>query len=416
MSGLQDVLVSEEFNMGVQQVKKPTTLEAYHKQQLQGFNDQKESLTDLQSHLACLEEQRGSLPTSSYLSDEWRQLTEQIEQLQRDIRSIEKDDARINYFLSVGDMVFKYFDAQESLEDGASAPKQGITGRTPTNSVLSYFGTAEPSQAKQVASKKERAKASVLDNTDGLHRDKMLENYLAVVDPMAIKSGVLPGSGIEPGWGCCPACDVEMTFYQNEAKLGCPECGYEDFILVDSEKPSYKDPPREVTYFAYKKINHFNEWLAQFQAKENTDIPQDVIYAVLAEIKKERIRDPKRVKKEKIHQILQRLKLSKMYDHVQQIKNRIQQQMTSLTLSKEMEEKLQHMFKEIQPAFIKYCPKERSNFLSYPYVLYKLCQLLEMDDFLPCFQLLKSREKLYQQDQVWQKICGEMGWQFIRSI
>ena len=68
---------------------------------------------------------------------------------------------------------------------------------------------------------------------------------------------------------------------------------------MDSEKPSYKDPPREITYFAYKKQNHFNEWLAQFQAKENTDIPQDIIEAVLRELKKERITDPKKIKKEK---------------------------------------------------------------------------------------------------------------------
>ena len=249
-----------------------------------------------------------------------------------------------------------------------------------------------------------------------MNRDKILERYLAVVEPSAIKSGIMPGSGMEPGWGSCPTCDVEMTFFQNEAMLSCPGCGFEEFILVDSEKPSYKDPPREITYFAYKKSNHFNEWLAQFQAKESTDIPQDIIESVLSELRKERIRDPKRVKKEKIREILQKLKMSKMYDHVQQIKNRIQQQMTSLTLSKEVEEKLQHMFKEIQPAFIKYCPKGRSNFLSYPYVLYKMCQLLEMDEFLPCFQLLKSREKLYQQDQVWQQICRELGWQFIRSI
>jgi predicted nucleic acid-binding Zn-ribbon protein len=213
-----------------------------------------------------------------------------------------------------------------------------------------------------------------------------------------------------------PACNIEMTFYQNEALLGCGHCGHEEFILIDSEKPSYKDPPREITYFAYKKINHFNEWLAQFQAKENTDIPQDVIEAVMRQLKKERISDPKKIKKEKIREILQKLKLSKMYDHVQQIKNRIQHQMTNLTLSKEMEEKLQHMFRELQPAFIKFCPPDRSNFLSYPFVLYKLCQLLELDEYLPCFTLLKSREKLYQQDQVWQKICQEMRWQFIRTI
>jgi predicted nucleic acid-binding Zn-ribbon protein len=226
----------------------------------------------------------------------------------------------------------------------------------------------------------------------------------------------MPGSGIEPGWGTCDTCNVEMTFYQNEAILGCPRCGREEFILVDSEKPSYKDPPREITYFAYKKINHFNEWLAQFQAKENTDIPQDVVESVMRELRKERITDPKKVKKEKIREILQKLKLSKMYDHVQQIKNRIQHQMTNLTLSKEMEEKLQYLFKEIQPAWIKFCPRDRSNFLSYPYVLFKLCQLLDMDEFLPYFQLLKSREKLYQQDQTWEKICKDLQWEFIRSI
>jgi predicted nucleic acid-binding Zn-ribbon protein len=285
----------------------------------------------------------------------------------------------------------------------------------PTNSVLSYF-TAAPEEPPVAVTPPVKAKASDIDSSDGLNRDKMLERYLTVVEPSAIKGGIMPGSGIEPGWGCCPTCDIEMTFLQNEALLGCPRCGHEEFILIDSEKPSYKDPPREITYFAYKKINHFNEWLAQFQAKENTDIPQDVIETVMRELRKERISDPKKVKKEKIREILQKLKMAKMYDHVQQIKNRIQQQMTMLTLSKEMEEKLQHMFKEIQPAFIKYCPANRSNFLSYPYVLYKLCQLLEMDEFLPCFQLLKSREKLYQQDQVWQKICQEMRWQFIRSI
>ena len=395
--------------------RRPTTLEAYHQQKLRSFQDSKQSLDTLRASLEEVEEQRDSLPESASLSDEWRLLTDTIDELRSSISKIERDESRIDYFLDVGDMLFQYFDAQDSVAAGGGVATNSSISRMPSNSVLSYFAVETP-DATARSPKKAPEKASEIDSSDGMNRDKMLERYLAVVDPSAIKSGILPGSGIEPGWGCCPACDVEMTFYQNEAKLGCPDCGFEEFILIDSEKPSYKDPPREITYFAYKKINHFNEWLAQFQAKENTDIPQDVIDAVLAEIKKERIRDPKRVKKEKIHQILQKLKLSKMYDHVQQIKNRIQQQMTTLVLSRENEERLQFMFKEIQPAFIKFCPKGRSNFLSYPYVLSKLCQLLEMDEFLPCFQLLKSREKLYQQDQVWQKICTEMGWQFIRSI
>ena len=74
------------------------------------------------------------------------------------------------------------------------------------------------------------------------------------------------------------------------------------------------------------------------------------------------------------------------------------------------------MFKEIQIPFHKFCPKSRKNFLSYSYVLHKFVELLELDDFLPCFILLKSREKLHQQDQIWKQICGYLNWQFIPSV
>jgi len=412
---IRDVLISDTISESKGKLQaRATTLEAHHQNKMKEFTETKHNLANLQSTLSDLEAKIDNMPYSAMFSDEWRQLSDQAEVTRSQIKSILADDKRLDYFLNVGDMLFQYFDAHETLAKGEESTAKTAM-RMPTNSVLSYFTDATevvPSPQPQQQPKK----ASYIDSSEGMNRDKMMERYLAVVEPSAIKSGIMPGSGIEPGWGTCPTCDVEMTFYQNEALLGCPRCGHEEFILIDSEKPSYKDPPREITYFAYKKINHFNEWLAQFQAKENTDIPQDIIEAVMRELRKERISDPKKVKKDKIREVLQKLKFSKMYDHVQQIKNRIQQQMTMLTLSKEMEEKLQHMFKEIQPAFIKYCPANRSNFLSYPYVLYKLCQLLEMDEFLPCFQLLKSREKLYQQDQVWQKICQEMRWQFIRSI
>jgi hypothetical protein len=85
-------------------------------------------------------------------------------------------------------------------------------------------------------------------------------------------------------------------------------------------------------------------------------------------------------------------------------------------MSREDEEKLRHMFREIQPAFKKHCPKGRRNFLSYGYVLYKFCELLEMDEYLACFPLLKNRDKLYLQDKTWQKICEDMSWQYLRTV
>ena len=49
------------------------------------------------------------------------------------------------------------------------------------------------------------------------------------------------------------------------------------------------------------------------------------------------------------------------------------------------EEELRRMFKEIQIPFQKHCPEDRKNFLSYSYILHKFVQLLELDEFIPCF-------------------------------
>jgi hypothetical protein len=86
------------------------------------------------------------------------------------------------------------------------------------------------------------------------------------------------------------------------------------------------------------------------------------------------------------------------------------------TINKETEEKIRLMFRQIQVPFNKYIPKDRVNFLSYSYVLHKIFQLLELDEFLKYFPLLKSREKLILQDELWQKICNDLNWEYYPSV
>lgn len=86
------------------------------------------------------------------------------------------------------------------------------------------------------------------------------------------------------------------------------------------------------------------------------------------------------------------------------------------SISRDIEEELRHMFRQIQLPFERHRPKGRINFLSYSYVLHKFCELLELDEFIKYFPLLKSREKLRQQDRVWKNICRDLRWQFIPSI
>ena len=203
----------------------------------------------------------------------------------------------------------------------------------------------------------------------------------------------------------CETCGMDKYIIHGDASLICKHCGDVEFILIDSDKPSYKDPPKEISYFAYKRINHFNEWLAQFQAKETTDIPQELYDQILLEIKKERIDNMRDLKQSKVREILKKLKQNKYYEHVPHIINKING-LPPPIMSRETEEELRRMFKEIQIPFAKFCPKDRKNFLSYSYVLHKFVQLLELDQFLDCFILLKSREKLHQQDLIWKQKHG----------
>lgn len=57
----------------------------------------------------------------------------------------------------------------------------------------------------------------------------------------------------------CDTCHVEMLIHQSSGVIVCPVCGIQRSILIDSDKPSYKEPPKELTSFSYKRINHFNE-------------------------------------------------------------------------------------------------------------------------------------------------------------
>ena len=158
-----------------------------------------------------------------------------------------------------------------------------------------------------------------------------------------------------------------------------------------------------------------NEILSQFQAKESTEIPKEVYDNILVEIGKSKIKNLAKLTKSKMKAILKKLRLHKYYEHIPHIINKLNG-LPPPTLSRETEEKIRQMFRMIQEPFAIYRPKKRKNFLNYNYVLHKFCELLELDQFLTCFPLLKNRKKLQQQDNIWEKICYYLNWEFIESV
>ena len=167
--------------------------------------------------------------------------------------------------------------------------------------------------------------------------------------------------------------------------------------------------------FSYQRKNHFREWLNQLQGKEVTVIPESVITLILLEIKKERITDSNEITSERIKKYLKKLKLNKYYEHIPNLISKITNK-PPLTITKDFDDVLLELFDKIQEPFKKHCPKERKNFLSYSYTLHKFCKLLNKEEYLIYFQLLKSRDKLFEQEKIWKGICEDLKWKFVPSI
>tara|TARA_Y100000590_G_scaffold384433_3_gene455827 strand:+ start:5699 stop:6877 length:1179 start_codon:yes stop_codon:yes gene_type:complete len=375
------------------------TLQSKHDLKVQQFSDKKKSLKKLNTTKSeLIKELNKNNKKNSELDNcelELRlKIKDNIREIEAKIEQIESNKEEVDYLLDTGNMLFDYID----IKTNNGNKKNTYIKNENVKSVMEYFNSNTNSNSN-------------IKQNNVCEKSKIYENYLLLIDEDYEKLNKNDNMNIEN----CSTCNIEKLLYISEGKYICPKCGTEEFVLIDSDKPSYKDPPREVSYFAYKRINHFNEWLAQFQAKESTDIPQEVYNDIIYELKKERIVDMKQITPLKLREILKKLKKNKYYEHVPHIINRLNGEAPP-TISRETEEELRRMFKEIQVPFHKYCPKSRKNFLSYSYVLHKFVELLELDEFLPCFILLKSREKLHQQDQIWKQICQYLNWQFIPSV
>ena len=86
-----------------------------------------------------------------------------------------------------------------------------------------------------------------------------------------------------------------------------------------SEELTYREEQEtseKVVNYSYKRENHFNEWLSQFQAQETTNIPTEVIEQLRSELKKIKVKNVEEITHARVRGLLKKLKLNKYYEHV----------------------------------------------------------------------------------------------------
>lgn len=340
------------------------------------------------------------LANENYYNELWNsniKIKEEIIKIKEELKDI-KNFNEIEYYENTSYILFNYYDMIEKQSNNNSIKNVKFKNK----SIIESFNL-------QINKDENLYEVAEEDDIKTVEKSTLVDKYLSITNANHISKIDFDNREL------CRNCKNPLTCLQHDAIMICDICGYQEPLLVEQNRPILKQNTKDTSHFSYKRINHFREWCNQVQGKESTDIPNEIFEKILNEIKKEKIIDTRKITYNKMREILKRLRINKYYEHINYIINRINGIPTP-QFSAELEEKLCSMFRDIQAPFLKHCPKDRKNFLSYSYVLYKFFQILGLNEYLKFFPLLKSREKLYAQDQIWKKICEELNYPIIPSL
>ena len=382
--------MSASVKKSAKQLANVKTIDEKHTEMLNQFHEiETATIPSLTEEYRKLKHRFNALPESKV--DARMELKDRLKAIKTRVSSLKRQ--KKEYLLDNSKYIFHYFEDKKKISSGDNNQN--------ANAVNSFFRikanseeAANPSNTKYNQSK--------------IYYQKYWKN---VGDDVGNIRDLMQASDR------CAICEKgELIPQDEEGILICNnmKCGNFVMHVVDNSKPSNKEPPNEVSYTAYVKLNHFKEILSQFQAKETTQIPDEVIEQIKARIRKERIANIKTITYEKMREILKTIDLNRYFEHIQYINSILG--INPPLMSEELHETLCVLFIEIQRPWAIHCPPDRNNFFNYTYTLYQLCVLLDQTQYLPYIPMMKDRDKQYEQDMIWKKVCDDLDWMFFPTV
>jgi hypothetical protein len=323
-------------------------------------------------------------------SEEYFDYQDKIEEIRKEIRNLRKK--KNDYLLTNSRYIFNYYEEKQKISNGENTKNR--------ESINRFFKIkAKTEESADMNSDRYRSSKKIYQeywkNVEGeiMH----LQDYVLQTDT-------------------CLVCNQgELIPQEEEGILICNNVACGKFILhiVDNQKPVNKEMPNEVSYTAYIRLNHFKEILSQFQAKETTKIPEEVLNAVKKRIQKER-KNISEINYKEMRNMLSILGYNKYFEHIQYINSILGIQPP--VMEEELIETLCVLFIEIQQPWALFCPITRTNFFNYTYILCQLCILLDQRQYLPYIPMMKDRIKQLEQDMIWKKVCDYLDWEYYPTV
>ena len=368
--------------------KQPNTIDEKHTELLAQFHENENNTIPLLIQESA--DLKTQLSTNPNMTNELRlDIKDKIKEIRVKIRTLKNEKNR--YLLENSKYIFQYFEEKKKISSGDNNQN--------TNLLNNFFKISQKTISNENSAALKKSKTNFQSYW------KNVNNEIINIQDFIIPSNV------------CEYCrNGELIPQDEEGIMICnnSKCGKFITYIIDSSKPSNKEPPNEVSYTAYIRLNHFKEILSQFQAKETTQIPKEVITSIRNRIIKERITDMSKINYNKMREILRKLGLNKYFEHIQYINSIFG--IKPPIMNEELHETLCVLFIEIQPYWSVHCPINRTNFFNYTYTLYQLCVLLDQKQYLPFIPLLKNREKQCDMDMIWKNVCNDLDWEYFPTV
>ena len=367
-------------------IKESNTLDNKHRLMVKHFSQQRNETNTILNQMKAIDLEIASLDErrDSFTPDDIKHrasLLDTKDQLDIQYKSINSNFDEMDYYDNAGDLITDYYEMRDNKE----------TQVKETKNILEFL-----------CNKKDKPTNNI-NEIKNINRANLFEKYCQRVDGIRINQD--DGSNRIK---YCDECHIEKILDMTESAYICPCCGDSEMIILDEDR-QIKD------YSPYRRLNHFREWLNQFQAKQSPDIPEQVFIDIVKELNKNRFTDLATLNKKNMKSILKKLEYNSYYEHVAYIINKLNN-LPPPKITRDMEKLFISMFYKIQDPWEMYKQPNRKNFLSYSYVLHKFCELLELDHLLECFPLHKDPDKIMENDQIWEKICKHLKWEYISSF
>lgn len=274
------------------------TLEAKHRERLAGFKAAKASLPALELEVKTLEVRM----TLGFDSDaEQGAARRQLEQARRAVQDLREDKDEIEYLLSVGPLLM-----QHALEEEELARQPALT----------HAPTAKPLDLSQP----QGAMMRFVSVSAGSSKGKLLKKYQQTIENVA-PSAHDYRIDEKDNELFCPNCQVPCLVVDAEAATVCPQCEvHRNYLDFTAANLSYSQETQQdlVTVYAYKRLNHFTEWLNSIQARETTEVDPAVLDALRVEFRKVKASTAD-ITPAKVRAFLKKLKLTRYYEHTHYI-------------------------------------------------------------------------------------------------